>query len=379
MRISREQVKEYFIRIYREFRTRDAYPLLVILSPILFLMVLDPNSFSLIWFYQREVARAGFVFVFFLVAWDFHDSRSQFKMTRAKWRYVLAGVVLAALLSYYYESVFNTDYIRVYVTSQLGVSQQSTLSFLLAAEFFLYALFCLAITAILYSPTTTALMVTPVIYAFGSGILDAMDAYFPQDSLAFLQVWVYVIWNVVIFLLGLIGFHTSANSTAAQSLPMALWVPPNRLFLVGEKGPMTLTIFWPSSGVVSMIVYSLVIVVLMVKLDAPRKRKALYAAIGAVGTYLVNVIRITLIVLYVTYISLDVETFHESVGEILFIAWIFIFLLTVIRMENKRFAGVKTSTRTNGSTEPRATKPVEPSGATGVQSRTPRNQLPSRN
>jgi thaumarchaeosortase len=332
-------------------------------------MVLDPNSFSLIWFYQREVARAGFVFVFFLVAWDFHDSRNQFKMTRAKWRYALAGIVLAALLSYYYESVFNTDYIRVYVTSQLGVSQQSTLSFLLAAEFFFYALFCLAITAILYSPSTTALMVTPVIYALGSGILDSMDAYFPQNSLAFLQVWVYVIWNVVVFLLGLMGFHTSVNSTTPQSPPIALWVPPNSLFLMGEKGPpVTLTIFWPSSGVVSMIVYSLVIVVLMVKLDAPRKRKALYAIVGAAGTYFVNVIRITLIVLYVTYISLDVETFHESIGEVLFIAWIFIFLLTVIRMENRRFRGVKPPLGTNESAKPLSSEPVEP-----------KDQLPNQN
>jgi len=366
MKVSSEQVKRFASKIYHEFRTRDAYPLLVILVPILFLMALDPNSFSLIWFYQREVARAGFVFVFFLVAWDFHDSRSQFKMTRARWRQILAGVVLAAILSYYYESVFNTDYIRVYVTSQLGVSQQSTLSFLLAAEFFFYALFCLAITAILYSPSTTALMVTPVIYAFGSGILDAMDAYFPQDSLAFLQVWVYVIWNVVIFLLSLMGFHTSTSSATAQSPPMALWVPPNQLFLLGDKGPMTLTIFWPSSGVVSMIVYSLVIVVLMVKLDAPRKRKALYAMIGAAGTYFVNVIRITLIVLYVAYISLDVETFHESIGEVLFIVWIFIFLLTVIRMENRRFGKLKPPLNTNESSRPPSGGPVHPSDTIGA-------------
>jgi len=366
MKINREQAKEFLGNIYHEFRTRDAYPLAIIMLPILFLMVLDPNSFSLIWFYQREVARAGFVFVFFLVAWDFHDSRNQFKLTRAKWRYTLAGVVLVALLSYYYESVFNTDYIRVYVTSQLGVSQQSTLSFLLALEFLFYAVFCLAMIAILYSPSTTVLMVTPVIYALGSGILDAMDAYFPQDSLAFLQVWVYVIWNVVIFLLGLMGFHTNANAATAQTPPMALWVPPNRLFLVGQKGPMTLTIFWPSSGVVSMIVYSLVIVVLMVKLDAPRKRKALYAAIGAAGTYFVNVIRITLIVLYVTYISLDVETFHESIGEVLFIAWIFIFLLTVIRMENRRFRGVKSPLGANESAKPLSSEPAEPSGTRGA-------------
>ena len=115
-----------------------------------------------------------------------------------------------------------------------------------------------------------------------------------------------------------------------------------------------------------MIVYSLVIVVLMVKLDAPRKRKALYAVIGAAGTYFVNVIRITLIVLYVTYISLDVETFHESIGEVLFIVWIFIFLLTVIRMENRRFRGVKPPLGTNESAKPLSSEPLEPSDTRGA-------------
>jgi len=90
-----------------------------------------------------------------------------------------------------------------------------------------------------------------------------------------------------------------------------------------------------------MIVYSLVILVLMVKLDASRTRKIIYAVIGAAGTYFVNVIRITLIVLYVTYISLDVEAFHASIGEVLFIAWIFIYLLLVIHLENTQ-AGKQT-------------------------------------
>jgi len=100
------------------------------------------------------------------------------------------------------------------------------------------------------------------------------------------------------------------------------------------KGTMPLVIYWPSSGVVSMLVYSLVILVLMVKLDASKTRKIIYAVIGAAGTYLVNVIRITLIVIYITYISLDFEAFHASIGEVLFIAWIFIYLILVIHFEN---------------------------------------------
>jgi thaumarchaeosortase len=335
---------------YNEFRTRDAIPLLIIISPVIFLMIIDSASFSLIWFWGGQIGRAGFAFLFFLVAWDFHDSRNKLKATKAKWRYALTGVALAVLLIYYWERVMNADwttYLRVYVTSQLGVSQKSPLSFLLAMDFVVFAIYCAIATALLYTPRAVALIVTPIIYAAGSGILDMMDAYFPEDSLAFLQVWVYVIWNVVVFLLSLLGFHTNVNPLAGTVQPPSIQLIGNRLLLWGSKGFITLAIFWPSSGVVSMIVYSLVIVVLMVKLEAPRKRKAIYAVIGAAGTYFVNVIRITLIVLYVAFISLDVEAFHQSIGEVLFITWIFIYLLFVIRTENKYYR--KTTTPPPGA------------------------------
>ena len=335
------RLKKFCVNVYHEFRTRDAIPLLLILFPVVFLIVIDPGSFSLVWFWGRQVGRAGFAFLFFLVAWDWHDSRRMMKATRARWRYVLAGLVLIVILVYYWERVVNvdlTDYLRVYVTSQLGVSQNSPLSFLLAMDYFVYGAYSVAVTALLYSPKVILRMATPVIYVVGSGILDMMDAFFPEDSLAFLQIWVYLIWNVVVFLLGFMGYNTTVNPLVSKIPIPSLLLQGNRLYLWGFKGPMTLAIYWPSSGVVSMIVYSLVILVLMVKLEAPRRRKLVYAVVGAAGTYLVNVIRITSIVLYVTYISLDVEAFHQSIGEVLFICWIFIYLLLVLHLEN-RYSG----------------------------------------
>ncbi len=331
------RLKKFCVNVYREFRTRDAIPLLILVFPVIFLIAIDPGSFSLVWFWGRQVGRAGFVFLFFLVAWDWHDSRKMLKATRARWRYILAVLFLILILAYYWERVVNvglTDYLRVYVTSQLGVSQESPLSFLLAMDYLTYAVYCVATTAILYSPKAILRMATPVIYVVGSGLLDMMDAFFPEDSLAFLQVWVYLIWNVVVFLLGLMGYNTRPDPLHGQIPIPSVLLQGNRLYLWGFKGPMTLAIFWPSSGVVSMIVYSLVILVLMVKLEAPRWRKLVYAFIGAAGTYFVNVIRITSIVLYVTYVSLDVEAFHQSIGEVLFICWIFIYLLLVLHIED---------------------------------------------
>ncbi len=333
------RLRAFLVNLVKEFQTRDALPLLMIAGPILFLMAIDPVSFTLVSFVGREIGRAGFVFLFFLIAWDFHDSREQLKLTSSKSRqYASFGVLLAVLVFYSYVDVFNIDSMRVCVTSQLGVSQKSTLSFFAASDFIMFAVYCLTITSLLYSPTLILRMPTPVIYSVGSGILASLDAYFPENSLAFLQAWVPTVWNIVVFLLSLMGFHTTANPNNPAP-PTVLFLPPNVLSIWGFKGVATLAIYWPSSGIVSMIIYSLVIVVLMVKVDAPRKRKLLYATIGAIGTYFVNIFRITLIVLYVAYISSVhdlVEAFHQSIGDILFIAWIFLYLFLIIRLERAR-------------------------------------------
>ena len=245
--------------LLNEFRTRDAIPLLVMVSPILFLIVMDPVSFTLVSFVGREIGRAGFVFVFFLVAWDWHDSRNQFLLTRAKWRYVLAGLILMGLIGFYCLDLFYTDPVRVYVTSQLGVSQKSTLSFLVAMEYVAYAVYSVLITAILYSPRKILLMVTPVIYAIGNGILASLDAYFPENALPPLQIWVPTVWNLVVLFLRIIGFHATFLAAAQQCpmeqmLPSVAYVPPNVLCIYGLKGFVELVIFWPSSGIVSMII-----------------------------------------------------------------------------------------------------------------------------
>jgi len=380
MASSKNRISGFFRNTYNVFRTRNAYPLLLIIFPIIYLIVIDPVSFTLVWFVGQQVGRGALVFVFFLVAWDFNDSRKLFTATRDKRRYIILGAILVVLLVYYYFRVFNgffqrppidpvtgtpmdtsfTTYVRVYVTSQLGVSQESTLSFLLAMDFVAYAVYCLAATALLYSIPSIRLMTLPVIYLIGLGILDTMDAYFPEDSLAFLQVWVYLIWNVVVFLLSLMGFHTNVDTATAPIKLPSLILRGNQLFLWGYKGYVGLAIYWPSSGVVSMIIYSLVIVVLMVKLDAARKRKVGYAVIGAVGTYFVNVIRITLIVLYITYVSSNFEAFHASIGEVLFIAWIFIYLLAVIRYENRYPPSQPKPRRMKQAKPRRASEPTSP-------------------
>jgi thaumarchaeosortase len=106
---------------------------------------------------------------------------------------------------------------------------------------------------------------------------------------------------------------------------------------------MRMIIYWTSSGLVSMVIFTTVIALIIIKTEMPIRRKIIYAVIGAIGTFIVNVIRISMIVSYVMFVSLNVEAFHEVIGEILFLIWIVIYLALIMRYESKFLPPKKTA------------------------------------
>jgi thaumarchaeosortase len=113
----------------------------------------------------------------------------------------------------------------------------------------------------------------------------------------------------------------------------------NVMFLRGEHGSMALQVFWPSAGVHSIIIFSLVIGAFMLKLNIPRPRKVMYFVLGIIGTITVNLIRIFSLSWYALKVTTDPvawEEYHKIAGEIMFLPWLFAFILIVILIESRR-------------------------------------------
>jgi thaumarchaeosortase len=113
----------------------------------------------------------------------------------------------------------------------------------------------------------------------------------------------------------------------------------NLLVLNGLHGPFALQVFWPSAGVHSMIIYTLVMLAFLLKMNIPLQRKLIYFLIGTVGTAAVNLIRIISLSLFALMITTNVnewEEFHSVAGEIMFLPWLGIYLASVIYIESKR-------------------------------------------
>ena len=113
----------------------------------------------------------------------------------------------------------------------------------------------------------------------------------------------------------------------------------NLMFLRGDHGPFALQVFWPSAGVHSVIIYSLVMMAFLLKMNIKQNRKFMYFGLGILGTIIINLIRIFSLSVFALKVStnpVEFEEYHSVAGEIMFLPWLFAFLLVVTVIETKR-------------------------------------------
>jgi len=288
----------------------------IIASPILFALIAFPDSFSLSW----NQGRGGFLFALVFVVAELVG----LKIVISK-RKLLSVIPLAIITIFY---LISLEYgLRDYILdSAEHYSVQLIYSWTWLWDFVVMTLFIMAALSIFFGTRWIRIAPAGPIFLGGSAIILSLDAFFPYDSLGPLQYVVpYLVqtnvWLVTIFDLGV--------ATARDNI----------MFLKGDFGPMVLQVFWPSAGVHSIIIYSLVMGAFLLKMNIPRRRKSVYFALGICGTICVNVIRIFSLSWYALKVTTDAqqwEEFHSVAGEILFLPWLFIFLFIVILIESRR-------------------------------------------
>lgn len=292
------------------------YAILLVASPTIFTLAVFPDSFSLSW----NQGRGGFLFALaFMVA-----ELVGLKLGISKKK--LCAVIPLAILTIVYLISLEfglRDYI-VSIAPQYHV--QLIYSWTWLWDFVVMALFLVSSMTILFGKKWVRISPAGPIFIAGTAVILSLDAFFPYDTLGPLQ---YVVPYLV---------KTNAWIINALDLGIAS-ARDNIMFLKGDHGPFALQVFWPSAGVHSVIIYSLVMMAFLFKMNIPPKRKAAYFILGIIGTIGVNMIRIFSLSLFALKISTNVaqfEEFHSVAGEIMFLPWLFIFLLIVTYVETKR-------------------------------------------
>ena len=299
--------------------------MLLIASPILFVLAAYPDSFSMSW----NQGRGGFLFgLAFIVA-----EIVGIKFAVSKNRLIFGIPLVIATVIYFialdfglHDYIINAAPAFNVVGCSIGNPQGCIYSWGWLWDFVVITIFVTTAAMIMFGKKWIRIVIAGPVFLGGSAIILSLDTFFPFDTLGPLQYFVpYLVqtnvWVINAFELGL--------ATARDNI----------MFLQGEHGPFVLQVFWPSAGVHSIIIYSLVMMAFLLKMNIKRNRKAIYFSLGILGTIVINMIRIFSLSIFALKVStnpVEFEEYHSIAGEIMFLPWLFIFLLVVTAIETKR-------------------------------------------
>ena len=292
------------------------FAILIIISPVLFALVYQPDSFSLSW----NQGRGGWLFATAFIVAELVGIKMVISKNKVLMTIPLAGAVIAYL-------ILLDHGLRNYIKDGAKVYNVHLInSWTWLWDFVIMAAFVIAVVMMLFGKRWIRIAPAGPIFLCGSAIILSLDAFFPYDTLGPLQ---YVVPYLVKANVEIIKFFHLGTAIARDNL----------MFLSGDHGHMALQVFWPSAGVHSVIIYSLVMMAFLLKMNIIPKRKAMYFVIGIAGTIGVNVIRIFSLSLFVLKVSAnptEFEQFHGVAGEIMFLPWLFAYLFAVTAIETKR-------------------------------------------
>jgi thaumarchaeosortase len=303
---------------------------LILISPILYTLVAYPDTFTLSW----NEGRGGFLFAMAFVAAELIG----LKYSLSKTRFLMVAGMAALTISYFVALPYGlSDYIRngkdVYNVSLVD-------SWMWMWDFIVMATFVASSMVLLFGKKWYRIASAGAIYLVGSALILALDAFFPFDSLGPLQLIVPIYLQIDQGVVNIIDKSIINLGPQMEENPADPAVAKgNLLVLNGLNGPFALQVFWPSAGVHSMIIYTLVMLALLLKMNMPLTRKLIYFSAGTLGTVAVNLVRIISLSLYALVVTTDVqewEAFHSIAGEVMFLPWLGVYLGVVIYIENKR-------------------------------------------
>lgn len=292
------------------------FAIIIIISPVLFALAYQPDSFSLSW----NQGRGGWLFAMAFIVAELLGIKTIVSQKR-----VIATIPFAAAVFAYLIALDHG--LRQYVQDSAQYYNVSLIhSWTWLWDFVIMAAFVIAAVTILFGKRWIRIAPAGPIFLCGSAIILSLDAFFPYDTLGPLQ---YIVPYLVKANVEIIKFFDLGTAIARNNL----------MFLKGEHGSMALQVFWPSAGVHSVIIFSLVMMAFLLKMNIAPKRKAVYFAIGIAGTIFVNMIRIFSLSLFALKVStnpVEFEEFHGIAGEIMFLPWLFAYLFAVTAIETKR-------------------------------------------
>lgn len=298
--------------------------ILVLVAPILFSIIAYPSTFNLSW----NEGRGGFFIALVFIPAEILGLQLNVDLKK----YCI--VICLSVLTIGYFIALPIGLRDSIISAAPFYRVQLIDSWTWMWDFVVMATYVVLSQIVLFGKKWYKIASAGAIYLGGSALIMSLDAFFPYDSLGLLQAVVPTYMQIDQWVIRIIDEHIMNLGPDVPATAVG-----NLLVLNGFHGHFALKVYWPSAGVHSMIIYSLVMLAFLLKMDIPTGRKLVYFGLGVIGTASLNVIRIISLSLFALLITTNVaewETFHSLAGEIMFLPWSGIYLTSVVSLERKR-------------------------------------------
>lgn len=330
---SKLREKRLSLKISKALLWNLALPLSFIL-PVLILCLLYPDSFQ-ITFGAGRASYLVFLWIAcleFAVYWktlssiELHKLKVRRAITLASFMIIPTAYVLAINYTGLKQAVVELGKLLGVPQGGIFGSDFVELHWPISFELALFALCFSLSTFIFYKRKGLSKLGVALFFLWGVAVFNMIDTFFPVGKLLILQVFVPFTVNSSATVLRLMGYSARTMDFTNQVYGFG-----TALTVFNGKSFFSAIVFWPSAGINSMIIYTLTILLFINGVSFSIKRKAIIFVVGAVGTFMANVLRIVTI----TRIGLEngalaAQHFHDYYGEFFFISWMIIYLTIIV-------------------------------------------------
>lgn len=308
-------------------------PLLAFVIPFL-ILYLDRQTAIL--YYSFEMTWKGRTFyIFFLwlalleiiLGWDALQSTKTNRLKSARtvvYLFALALPTIYLIASNYYS--FPSRAIIDW-SWRIGIDQPDWIP--LDVEYFVLAALFAFIVWLQYGVKGLKnILISPVFLAT-IGAVYTIDNVYRNGGFTPFQIFVPATATLAARFLSFLGYQTQLSLSGSMPVLYA--------HLANSTVGFAAAIAWPCSGVESLVIYTVTILLFLKKSVFSLAQKVTLFAIGAIVTYIINILRIaTIFIIAINtggYYTVQAQQFHDFYGQLYSIIWIISYLFIIIGSE----------------------------------------------
>jgi thaumarchaeosortase len=310
-------------------------PLLSFIIPFLALYSLYPDSFEMTW--KGRTYHLFFLWLFALetiLIWkEFQTEKRKLKSIRT------IAFIMALLLPTIYVIDANYFGLNMMIADLAGQHNVPLANWMpLSIEYLVFAVLFALIILLEYGIDGLVDFSISVFFLGIIGVIYIIDNVYPEGRFTPFQIFVPTTATLAADILNCIGYQTRFLAPIKGMPRLEAWKTwPNSV---------TFDIAWPCSGVESLLLYTVTILLFLKKTIIPWRQRIVYFVIGAIVTYFINVLRIVTI-FAIAINGGDWWNFHNYYGQLYSITWIISYPLIIIGSRTlwEKIRSWKTSTK----------------------------------